>query len=41
MKKILLIVLGAIGAVFAKRKLDEGRAERALWTEATDPVTKA
>jgi hypothetical protein len=38
MKKILLVLLAAGGAVFAKRKLDEGRTEQALWAEATDPV---
>ena len=37
-KKLLLIALAAAGAVYAKKKLDEGRAEQALWAEATDAV---
>ncbi|WP_372727218.1 DLW-39 family protein [Nocardioides sp.] len=41
MKKILLVLLAAAGAAFAKKKIDEGRAEQALWAEATDNVTKA
>ena len=41
MKKILLVLLAAAGAVFAKKKIDEGRHEQALWAEATDNVTKA
>ncbi|CAN5481291.1 hypothetical protein BH11ACT8_BH11ACT8_12590 [soil metagenome] len=38
MKKILLIVLAAAGALAARKKLAEGRAEQALWAEATDAV---
>ncbi|MCW2845787.1 MAG: hypothetical protein JWN22_3703 [Nocardioides sp.] len=41
MKKILLVLLAAAGAVFAKKKIDEGRTEQALWAEATDNVDKA
>ncbi|MFM6852299.1 MAG: DLW-39 family protein [Terrabacter sp.] len=41
MKKILLVVLAAAGAVFAKKKMDEGKHEQALWAEATDSVEKA
>ena len=41
MKKLLLLALGAAGAVIAKKKMDEGRAEQALWAEATDNVDKA
>ena len=41
MKKLLVLALAAAGAVFAKKKLDEGKAEQALWAEATDPVKKA
>ncbi len=41
MKKLLLVVLAAAGAVFAKRKMDEGKNEQALWAEATDTVDKA
>lgn len=41
MKKILLLALAAAGAVLAKRKLEESKAEQALWAEATDTVDKA
>ncbi len=41
MKKLLLVVLAAAGAVFAKKKMDEGKNEQALWAEATDTVDKA
>jgi hypothetical protein len=41
MKKILVILLAAAGAAFAKKKLDEGRTEQALWAEATDTVHKS
>ena len=41
MKKILLVLLAATGAVFAKKKMDEGKHEQALWAEATDHVEKA
>ncbi len=41
MKKVLLIALAAAGAVFARRKLEESKAEQALWAEATDNVDKA
>lgn len=38
MKKVLLVLLAAAGAAFAKKKLDAGRSEQALWAEATDHV---
>jgi hypothetical protein len=41
MKKILLLAIAAAGAVFAKKKLEESKAEQALWAEATDNVDKA
>jgi hypothetical protein len=41
MKKILLLVLAVAGALFAKKKLDEGHKEQALWQQATDNVDKA
>ena len=41
MKKLLLLALAAAGAVVAKKKLDEGKAEQALWAEATDTVEQA
>ena len=40
MKKLLVLALAAAGAVFAKKKIDEGKAEQALWAEATDTVEK-
>ena len=41
MKKIILVLLAAAGALFAKKKYDEGQAEQALWAEATDNVDRA
>ncbi len=41
MKKILLIAIAAAGAVLAKKKMDEGKQEQALWQQATDNVDKA
>ena len=41
MKKIVLLVLLAGGALVVKRKIDEGKKEQALWAEATDSVTRA
>ena len=41
MKKLLLIALAAAGALFAKKKLDEGKHEQALWAEATDSVARS
>lgn len=41
MKKLLLIALAAAGAVVAKKKLDEGKHEQALWAEATDTVPQS
>ena len=40
MKKIRLVLLAAPGAVLAKKKMEEGQHEQALWAEATDPVDK-
>jgi hypothetical protein len=41
MKKILVVLIAVGGAVFAKKKIDEGKKEQALWAEATDPVDRA
>ncbi|MCW2766875.1 MAG: hypothetical protein JWO11_2834 [Nocardioides sp.] len=41
MKKLVLLALAVVGALFAKRKFDAGRAEQALWAEATDNVTSS
>ncbi|WP_235215461.1 DLW-39 family protein [Phaeacidiphilus oryzae] len=38
MKKLLLIVLAALGGYFVYRQVQADRAEQDLWTEATDPV---
>lgn len=38
MKKLLLLALAAAGALVAKKKMDEGKHEQALWAEATDSV---
>ncbi len=40
MKKILLVLIAAAGAAFAKKKIDEGRTEQQLWAEATDDVDR-
>jgi hypothetical protein len=40
-KKLLLIALAAAGAAYAKKKIDEGKAEQALWAEATDAVKRS
>jgi len=41
MKKIILILLAAGGAALAKKRIDEGKSEQALWAEATDTVHKS
>ena len=41
MKKLIVILLAAAGAAIAKKKIDEGRSEQALWAEATDTVHKS
>lgn len=41
MKKILIIAAAAAGAALAKRKMDQGKHEQALWQQATDNVDKA
>ena len=41
MKKIIVILLAAAGAVLAKKKMDAGKSEQALWAEATDTVHKS
>ncbi len=40
-KKLLLVALAAVGVVYAKKKIDEGKAEQALWAEATDAVKRS
>ena len=41
MKKLDLAVLAAAGVVVAGRKLQESKAEQALWAEATDTLPKS
>lgn len=36
MKKLLVLVASAVGAMVVKKKLDEQQADRDLWAEATD-----
>jgi hypothetical protein len=40
-KKIILVLLAVGGAALAKKKMDEGKSEQALWAEATDTVHKS
>ena len=39
-KKLLLAVLAAAGAVVASKKMQQSKAEQALWAEATDKLPK-
>ncbi len=41
MKKILLVAIAAAGAVLARRKIEQGKQEQALWQQATDTVDPA
>ena len=41
MKKVLLVVAAAVGALIARKKLEESRAEQELWAQATDNVDPA
>ena len=41
MKKLLLLVLGAVGAAVAVKKNQEAKHERALWAQVTDDVKRA
>ncbi|WP_225869133.1 MULTISPECIES: DLW-39 family protein [unclassified Nocardioides] len=40
MKKLILAALAALGVVVAGKKLQESKAEQALWAEATDTLPK-
>ncbi|REF36500.1 DLW-39 family protein [Thermasporomyces composti] len=37
-KKVLLVALAVLGGWLAYRRFMSDRAERDLWTEATDPI---
>ncbi|GAA2475957.1 DLW-39 family protein [Streptomyces sp. NPDC059506] len=39
MKKLLLVVLAAVGGLLVYRQIQADRAEQDLWTEATDSVS--
>ena len=41
MKKVLLVLAAVVGAVVARKKLEESRAEQELWAQATDNVDPA
>jgi hypothetical protein len=41
MKKLVIVALGVVGAVLAKKQLSRSKHEQALWAEATDTVKKA
>jgi len=41
MKKVLLVLAAAVGALIARKKLEESRAEQELWAQATDNVDPA
>ncbi|WP_235536053.1 DLW-39 family protein [Nocardioides sp. Root190] len=41
MKKLILAALAAAGAIVAGKKLQQSKAEQALWAEATDKLPKA
>lgn len=40
MKKVLLVLVAAVGAVVAQKKISESRKEQALWAEATDSISR-
>ena len=40
MKKLVLLALAGAAAALVKKKMDDGRAEQALWAEATDSVKR-
>jgi hypothetical protein len=40
-KKLLLLALATAGALVARKKLEESRADQALWAEATDAVKRS
>ena len=41
MKKLVLLVIAAVGAVFAFKKTKAGQHEAALWAEVTDSVKRS
>ena len=40
-KKLVLTALATAGVAFAVKKMQESKAEQALWAEATDHLPKA
>ncbi|MEQ6902158.1 DLW-39 family protein [Nocardioides sp. YIM 152588] len=41
MKKLVLVALAAAAALVAGKKLQESKAEKALWAEATDKLPES
>ena len=41
LKKLVLMALAAGGVAFAMRKMQESKAEQALWAEATDKLPES
>ena len=41
MKKVLLLALATAGALVARKRMEENRADQALWAEATDAVKRS
>ncbi|MBS4753206.1 DLW-39 family protein [Nocardioides sp. zg-ZUI104] len=41
MKKVLIAALAAVGAIVARKKLQQSKAEKDLWAQATDTLPKA
>ena len=41
LKKLVLTTLAAAGVAFAVKKLQESKAEQALWAEATDQLPES
>ncbi|QVI58847.1 DLW-39 family protein [Nocardioides faecalis] len=41
MKKVLIAALAAVGAIVVRKKLQQSKAEKDLWAQATDTLPKA
>ncbi len=40
MKKLVVLALGAVGALVAAKKVQDSKHEQALWAQATDSVKR-
>ncbi|NYE95929.1 hypothetical protein FHU41_002179 [Psychromicrobium silvestre] len=38
MKKLILIAAAVVGAIFLRKKLQDSKAQKTVWNEATDKV---